>query len=102
MVRTSSEPLEAASAGEPVAHESAAHATDYASDGQDAGQRRGVHLWAQVVHPLVEGGLPADQRPAAHVVHGSCKGDGLQRNTTAPARCQGLAKDGEASLMLLL
>ena len=84
-LRTSSEPLEAASAGEPVAHEAAAHPTNDASDGQDARQRRGVHIWAQFVHPLVEGGLPADQRPAAHVVQSSCKGDGLQRNTTAPA-----------------
>ena len=85
VVRTSSEPLEAASAGEPVAHEAAAHATDDAADGQDACQRRGVHIRAQLVHPLVEGGLPADQRPAAHVINGCCKGDGLQRTTTAPA-----------------
>lgn len=66
--RTCGEPLAAAYPREPVATQAAADAADDAANRNDHRQQWSVRLGPQLVHSLVEGRLPGDERPAAHVV----------------------------------
>lgn len=62
----------------PLQPRTRAHAADDASHWDDHRQQRRVRGRLQLVHPLVKGGLPADQRPGAHVVEGGRQSEGQE------------------------
>lgn len=75
---TSCEPVPVASAREPVAHEAAADPPNDPPNGDDGCQHGCIDVGADAKDTSIEGGVPADQSPAAHIIEGACKGDSLE------------------------